>query len=473
MHKMRETTKAGDPRNPEPVGPGPDPRQTDGRGQPVAAESLERDKAWKRGEARARQKRVGLDANNSTVLDHSDVAQRAFAALAENVRDYAIFLMDPDGIITYWGEGARLIKWWTPEQAVGAHFRVLYMDGGSEDGTAEGHLKEAAKRGELVTEGQRVRSDGSTFWAGATLTALRDANGTLHGYAKLTRDLTAAHAAEEAVRLAKEASEAGKKAEAVNRAKGEFLTVMSHELRTPLQTIIAYADLLEMEIAGPLNAGQHEQLSRIRVSSRHLLGLAQDVLDLSRLELGRLPLAAAANGLGAVIEQALPMVEPQAREKKILLTSSVSTYAADLCYWGDEHRVRQILINLLANAVKFTAPGGRVTLSAGSTHQAPPQAQLGGAGPWVYLRVEDTGEGIAPEMLSSIFEPFEQTTTRAEGAGLGLAISQRLARLMGGDLTVASEVGIGSSFFLWLQNSATRPPEHVNDGTTDGGSGAG
>ena len=460
---MRESVKPGNPRNPEPVVvPNPEAEQAGAKGgDAAAAETLEREKAWKRGEARAKQKLSGdSDANNSAVLAEGDVARRAFAALAENVRDYAIFLMDAEGIITYWGEGARLIKWWTPEQAVGAHFRVLYLAGGSEDGTAEGHLKEAARRGELVTEGQRVRSDGSTFWAGATLTALRDADGTLHGYAKLTRDLTAVHAAEEAVRIAKESVEAGRKAEAVNRAKGEFLTVMSHELRTPLQAIIAYADLLEMEIAGPLNPGQHEQLSRIRVSSRHLLGLAQDVLDLSRLELGRLPLAPAANGLGAVIEQAQPMIKPQAREKDILLTSSVSTSAADLCYWGDENRVRQILLNLIANAVKFTDPGGRVTISAGSTLQAPPQAHLGGPGPWVYLRVEDTGKGIAPEMLEAIFEPFKQTASGgSEGAGLGLAISQRLARMMGGDLTVSSEVGIGSSFFLWLQNSATRPAD--------------
>ena len=101
------------------------------------------------------------------------------------MRDYAIFLIDPEGIITYWGEGARLIKWWTRDQVEGAHFRVLYPDGGAEDGTAEGHLAEAARRGEMVSEGQRVRSDGSTFWAGATLTALRDAAGSLQGYAKL------------------------------------------------------------------------------------------------------------------------------------------------------------------------------------------------------------------------------------------------------------------------------------------------
>jgi PAS domain S-box-containing protein len=386
------------------------------------------------------------------------VAQRAFISLADNVRDYAIFLMNPEGTIVYWGEGARLIKWWTRDQMEGAHFRVLYPDGGAEDGTAESHLVQAAERGEMVSEGQRIRSDGSTFWAGATLTALRDANGELQGFAKLTRDLTAAHAAEEALRAAKEATEAGRKVEAENRAKGAFLATISHELRTPLQAIIAYAELLDMEIAGPLNESQRTQLGRIRVSSRHLLGLATEVLDLSRLDVGGLPVTPAAHGLGKTADEALLLVAPQADAKGLTLTNAIGGSAAELCYWGDENRVRQILVNLLANAVKFTPAGGRVTISAGSTQQAPPDAQLGGPGPWVYMRVEDNGAGIPADKLPAIFEPYEQLgNASAEGAGLGLAISQRLARLMGGDLTTTSAAGVGSSFFLWLENSITRP----------------
>ena len=452
---MRDETP-GDPRTPDPVVP---PPSAETAGSP-APDSREREEAWKRGELRARQRaESGADAPNpNAVLDATGVAQRAFIALADNVRDYAIFLMNPEGIIVYWGEGARLIKWWTRDQMEGAHFRVLYPDGGAEDGTAEDHLVQAAERGEMVSEGQRIRSDGSTFWAGATLTALRDANGELQGFAKLTRDLTAAHAAEAAVQAAKEATEAGRKVEAENRAKGAFLATISHELRTPLQAIIAYAELLDMEIAGPLNETQRTQLGRIRVSSRHLLGLATEVLDLSRLDVGGLPVTPAAHGLGKTAEEALLLVGPQAEAKGLTLTNAIGGSAAELCYWGDENRVRQILVNLLANAVKFTPGGGRVTISAGSTQQAPPDAQLGGPGPWVYLRVEDNGAGIPADKLPTIFEPYEQLgNADAEGAGLGLAISQRLARLMGGDLTATSSVGVGSSFFLWLENSITRP----------------
>lgn len=459
---MNQNEAAKDPQTPDPVVPGPAREPTVGPGRSEGGETREREEAWRRGEARAklRSESAAADRPRHPTLEASVIAQRAFAALAENVRDYAIFLMDPDGIIIYWGEGARLIKWWTPEQVEGAHFRVLYPDGGAEDGTAEGHLEEAARRGEMVSEGQRVRSDGSTFWAGATLTALRDADGTLLGFSKLTRDLTSAHAVDEALSAAKAAAEAGKKAEAANVAKGEFLATMSHELRTPLQAIIAYADLLDMQLAGPLNDSQREQLGRIRISSRHLLGLAQDVLDLSRLDAGRLPFRPAACRLGSAIEESAIIVEPVANEKGVGLVNSVSGSAADHCYWGDQDRVRQILVNLLANAVKFTPREGRVTLSAGSTQKAPPDAQLGGPGPWVYIRVEDNGRGIPAEKLATIFEPYEQLDgAPTEGAGLGLAISKRLAQLMGGSLTATSEEGVGSSFFLWLQNSATRPSE--------------
>ncbi|MBW3629812.1 MAG: PAS domain-containing sensor histidine kinase [Gemmatimonadetes bacterium] len=458
---MRHRDDPSNPQTPDPVIPGPEAGPTLGPGRSEGRETREREEAWRRGEVRARERAENGpgDRRRHPTLESTRVAQQAaFIALAENVRDYAIFLMDPDGIITYWGEGARLIKWWTRDQIVGAQFRVLYMDGGSEDGTAEDHLVEAARRGEMVSEGQRVRSDGSTFWAGATLTALRDFDGTLLGYSKLTRDMTSEHATDDALRSARAASDAARKVEAENRAKGEFLSAMSHELRTPLQAIIAYADLLDMQIEGTLNDLQREQLGRIRVSSRHLLGLAQEVLDLSRLDSGHLAVKAGAHRLGSATEDSLTMIVPQAADKGVGLVNAVGGTAAELCYWGDEDRVRQILVNLLTNAVKFTPEDGRVTISAGSTQQAPPDTELGGPGPWMYIRVEDNGKGMPAEQLTTIFEPYEQLEgAPIEGAGLGLAISQRLARLMGGDLTVTSTDGIGSSFFLWLQNSATRP----------------
>jgi PAS domain S-box-containing protein len=155
---------------------------------PPARETLEREDARRRGRAR----RAAGDAGHDPAVGRADpsMVHHAFAPLAENVRDYAIFLMDPDGIIRFWGEGARLMKRWTKEEAEGGHLRLLYPDGGSEDGTAEEHLVESAERGEYVGEGHRMRGDGKTLWARVTLTALKDENNTLLGFAKVTIDLT-------------------------------------------------------------------------------------------------------------------------------------------------------------------------------------------------------------------------------------------------------------------------------------------
>lgn len=162
-------------------------------------EAQEREAAWRRGRERQAAGATG-HAGGPSGAD-PELARYAFAALAENVRDYAIFLMDADAIIRFWGEGAHLLKRWTREQVEGGHLRLLYPDGGAEDGTAEAHLRDAAEHGEYVGQGHRVRGDGTVFWAQVTLTALRTAGGTLHGFSKVTRDLTTRHAVEAAVAL--------------------------------------------------------------------------------------------------------------------------------------------------------------------------------------------------------------------------------------------------------------------------------
>src|SRR3954470_17305803 len=163
-----------------------------------------------------------------------------YTLLAENVRDYAIFLMDANGIIRCWGESARLMKWWTRQQAEGAHLRMLYPDGGSEDGTAEEHLQTAADTGEYTGEGHRVRGDGSTFWAGVSLTALRDGEGRLLGFAKVTRDFSARRAVEAGLqRQANASAESQRQADAESRQKNLlFVASVSHELRAPLNTML-------------------------------------------------------------------------------------------------------------------------------------------------------------------------------------------------------------------------------------------
>ena len=462
-----EAPEAPDPNaSGNPQGLPDDPPGTPGR------ETREREAAWRRAKDRQRERADGREAAPHPHADlvPPSLGHRAFEALADNVRDYAIFLMDPDGVIVFWGEGARLMKWWTRDEAEGAHLRLLYPDGGSEDGTAEDHLRQAAESGEYTGEGRRVRNDCSIFWAGVTLTALKNAEGTLLGFAKVTRDLTARRAADAVLQAAhEEAERARQAAEAANRAKSEFLATMSHEIRTPLNAILGYHELLEAEVAGPLTPLQLSYLGRARSSGRQLLSLIDDVLDLARMEAGRLAVGRVAARIGTVLAGALESVEPQARKKGITVVDAVSGHAAGVAYWGDEDRVRQVIVNLLANAVKFTEPGGRITVSAGTAEQPSPDARLEGQGPWVYVRVEDTGIGIAPARLQEVFEPFVQGdmshTRRHPGTGLGLAISRRLAREMGGDLTARSEPGIGSRFFLWLPAA---PAESLSTGGVEG-----
>ena len=415
----------------------------------TSAEEIEREQAWQR----ARDRAAGLGTPSSRPVGAT--IDRAFAALAENVRDYAIFLIDPDGRITFWGEGARLMKWWTREEAEGSHLRMLYPPGGSDDGTAEDHLVESADRGEYSGEGRRVRSDGSTFWAGITLTALRDEDGRLLGFAKVTRDLTARRAADAIVQAAAAAAEAARAAAvAADAAKSGFLATMSHEIRTPINGILGYHQLLEMGIGGPLTARQRDYLTRAAASGRHLLTLVNEVLDFSRIDAGHVEVSTQTFRVGDAVTSSIELVATQAAARQLDFVNATSGLSAGQRAIGDASRVRQVLVNLLANAVKFTEPGGRITISAGTAEQPSPDAQVRGAGPWIYVRVEDTGIGIAPERQAAVFEPFVQgdmALTRAHGGtGLGLAISRRLARLMDGDLTLRSEVGVGSAFFLWL-----------------------
>jgi signal transduction histidine kinase len=234
-------------------------------------------------------------------------------------------------------------------------------------------------------------------------------------------------------------------AEAGNRAKTEFLAMMSHELRTPLNAIAGYAELMELGISGPVTDMQREQLGRIRRSQRHLLGIIEDLLDLSRLEhgmpadieLGPVPIHETLGGLEALIA-------PQLKARN--LTYIYNPGDGNMIAYGNRARIEQIVLNLLSNAIKYTAPGGRVGLSSG-LHAGR-----------VEIRVSDTGHGIPREKLDSIFEPFtrlEMDLTRTtEGTGLGLAISRHLARAMVGDLTARSEIGRGSIFTLTLPVNA-------------------
>jgi signal transduction histidine kinase len=247
-------------------------------------------------------------------------------------------------------------------------------------------------------------------------------------------------------------------AQDANKAKSRFLATMSHEIRTPINAIVGYTDLLEMEVAGPTTARQKDFLARMKASSAHLVGLIDDILDLARVESGRMAVRMEVLSAQETISAALGLLEPQARAAGVGLTSGCA--AESMFYMGDEDRVRQVLVILLSNALKFTDRGGSITVNCGTSRTPDAEAKLAGDGPWTFMQVADTGIGISPTEAETVFQPFVQAdpgnTRKQGGAGLGLAIGLELARRMGGDLTLRSASGEGSCFTLWLPNAA--PP---------------
>jgi signal transduction histidine kinase len=276
---------------------------------------------------------------------------------------------------------------------------------------------------------------------------LKEADGLPSGIVAHGSDVT------DHVLARREAQRARAAAEQANQAKSHFLAMMSHEIRTPINAVIGYADLLDTGVAGVLTPQQHQYVQRIRISSSHLLTLVNDVLDLAKIEAGEMSADVVATTAADVVAPVLDMVAAQAEAAGVSLERAWECSPAAR-FTGDPARVRQILLNLLSNALKFTDPGGRVTVRCRVEDRAPAETLLPETAPWVVLDVEDTGVGIPTDQLPRIFEPFVQAegghTRRAAGTGLGLTISRRLARLMGGELTVRSSEGAGSCFSLWF-----------------------
>jgi PAS domain S-box-containing protein len=364
-------------------------------------------------------------------------SEERFRLLVQGVKDYAIFMLSPSGNIVSWNEGAESIKGYAASEIIGKHFSTFYPQAEIENGKPAFELLVASREGRYEEEGWRLRKDGTRFWASVVITAVRNTGGELIGFAKVTRDLTERRAAQEqALADTRRITEA----EVANRTKSEFLAAMSHELRTPLNAIGGYAELIAMGIGGPITEQQQDYISRIRASQQHLLGIITDLLNFSRIEAGQVAYDVGPVSTQSILDSVFPLIAPQAEAKQITLSSEKAP--AQMLALADQLKAEQIVLNLMSNAIKFTQAGGSVSVRCIGDHK------------FVRIAVADSGVGIPSDKLAAIFEPFVQLgrsrTSQHEGTGLGLSISRDLARAMGGDVTVESTAGSGSTFTLTL-----------------------
>jgi PAS domain S-box-containing protein len=385
--------------------------------------------------ARDEIERLWRESDNARAAAQESEARYRFLAEAIPVQ---VWTARPDGSLDYVSDRTAAYFAKTAAEVVGEQWvSVLHPD---DVGAALERWRASVESGQPYEAEFRLWSaeHRAHRWYLARAAAQRDADGRIVRWFGTNTDVEDSKRAEqELIRLTREATEA-------NHAKSAFLAAMSHELRTPLNAIGGYAQLIEMGVRGPINEEQRVDLLKIQRSKNHLDALVSDVLNFAKLGSGRIEYRIGPVDVQRVVHGVLEMVMPQLSEKKLHL-APFST-PRGLTVTADEDKLRQILLNLLANALKFTPAGGTVSLGIRSRDSD------------VSIEVCDTGIGIAPDQLERIFEPFVQAKRALnladQGVGLGLAISRQLARAMGGDLNVKSGVGRGSVFTVTLPRFA-------------------
>ena len=387
----------------------------------------------------------------SEELEHANVELETNFALIRSVlesTDDLIFAKDLDGRYVLMNEaGARL------------HGRPVDEIIGRTDAEIFPAALAAELRAndlEVMRSAEARRFEESTVKDGvqhvylSTKTVYRDPSGSVAGVVGVSTDITERKLGElERGTLLERERAARVEAERASRAKSDFLAVMSHELRTPLNAIAGYVQLLEMEIHGPLSEAQRDTLQRVDRSQRHLLALINDILNFVRIEVGRVEYQFEDVAVTAAFADLAPLIEPQIAAKQ--LSFELHLPASEIIVRADRDKLRQVLLNVLSNAIKFTPSGGRITVDTAERRRLPGT---------VFLRVSDNGPGIPRDKLAAIFEPFVRVemglTRTTDGTGLGLAISRDLARGMGGDLRVRSVEGRGATFTLTLPKAPGR-----------------
>ena len=388
-------------------------------------------------------------------------SEERFRLLVEGVKDYAIFMLDPNGYVMTWNSGAERIKGYSSDEIIGQHFSKFYPQDALDVRWPDHELQVATEVGFFTEEGWRLRKDGSRFLAHVTITALRGENGSLRGFAKLTRDLTERQRVEvleandmrreEMLDAERNARMAAQRAAVV---KDEFLATLSHELRTPLNAILGWTQVLKYK-GLPTKEEFQRGMEVIERSTRAQAQLIDDLLDLSRIISGRVRLDVRQLALIDVVKGAIAIAEPAIEAKGIRLETVLDPGGGIIS--GDPARLQQILWNLLSNATKFTPRGGRI------------QVVLQRVNSHMEVNVSDTGVGIPASFLPHVFERFSQkdtsTTRNYGGLGLGLAISKQLVELHGGTLEAKSPgEGRGSTFSLRMPLSIVDTVAETTEG---------
>lgn len=360
--------------------------------------------------------------------------------MLESLRDFAIFLLDSDGVIKSWPKAAERLFGHTREEAMGQPLTLIFPPENEPTGLAEHEIREARRSGSVSQEGWRLRKDGTRFWGRGVLSAAADEHGRLRGFVKVLRDDTERRRIEEDLRQEK------RRAEAANEAKDQFLATVSHELRTPLSSILLWANLIDEE--GDMNSDHvREALAAIKRGAEEQRELIEDLVDTARIAAGKLLLTKEPTDLTALARMVVSTIQPTAVDKGLKITRSFQSVGlVDV----DPLRMRQVMANLLSNAVKFTGTGGRVAI------------ELHRRGAEVELRVTDTGEGFTPEFQRNLFTRFEQASkdsTRAHGGlGIGLSIVKQIVVLHGGTITGESPgINQGATFVVRLPLSSLAP----------------
>lgn len=392
--------------------------------------------------------------------------EQGFRLLVESVKDYAIFMLDPEGRVKTWNVGAERIKGWRPDEIIGQHFSVFVPPEDREGGKCELELERAREDGRHEEEGWRVRKDGSRFWASVVLTALRSPSGELLGYAKVTRDLTVRKQAEqtwlqlleeqvarrEAEARAEERSLMVRELEGMNqllreavRTRDDFLTVASHELKTPLHTLsLLLSSGLRICRGADIPERLLHRLEGAQDQCERLTGLINRLLDVSRIAAGRMHLEPTELDLVEVVGAVLA----RDRDEIALSGCQVRLEApASLPGRWDRLRLEQVVANLLGNALKYG-------------ERKPVSIRLSLDGSRVGIQVADQGVGIAPRDQERIFDRFERavSSNNYAGLGLGLWITRQIIEAMGGSIRVESALGAGATFTVDLPCRLPSPP---------------